>query len=83
MLTVNEIAADLKVKPDTVAAYLRAGRMRGTRSLGGNWRVMEEDFEDFKRSLFPRPDPEDLYKFSPRDERSEAASKGARTRRSA
>ena len=81
MLTVNEIAADLKVKPDTVAAYLRAGRMRGTRSLGGNWRVMEEDFEDFKRSLFPRPD--DPYRFTPRDERSEAATKGARTRKTA
>ena len=81
MLTVNEIAADLKVKPDTVAAYLRAGRMRGTRSLGGNWRVMEDDYEDFKRSLFLQPDPEDPYKFTPRDARSEAASKGAVSRK--
>ena len=83
MLTVTEIADDLKVKPDTVANYLRAGRIRGTRALGGNWRVMEEDYEDFKRNLFRRPEDieDDPYKFTPRDERSAAASKGAMSRK--
>lgn len=78
MLTVNDIAEDLKLKPATVTRYLREGRIKGTLALGGNWRVREADYQEFKDSLFPTKSTG--HGFSPRDARSESARRAAKQR---
>ena len=46
MLTVNEVAARLKVTPHTVYQWLRRGSLRGALKLpGGGWRIPEEAVE--------------------------------------
>lgn len=74
MLTVNQIADDLHLKPSTITRYLREGRIKGTLALGGNWRVRQADYDAFKDSLFPTPSE---HGFSPRDARSQAAQRAA------
>jgi excisionase family DNA binding protein len=39
MLTTREVAAALKVTPETVVKWLRRGRLAGFRLPGGAWRV--------------------------------------------
>jgi excisionase family DNA binding protein len=53
MLKVPEVAERLGVKPSTVKAWLREGKLAGFR-LGGRrlgWRVMESDLESFVRAM--------------------------------
>jgi excisionase family DNA binding protein len=49
-LTVAEVAARLKVDPETVRVWLRSGRLRGTRlSRAAGWRVPESEVEHVLR----------------------------------
>ena len=49
VLTVREVAAHLKVHPETVREWLRLGRIKGSRP-GGNktgWRVRISEIDKF------------------------------------
>jgi len=46
ILTVEQVAEKLQVKPLTVREYLRKGMIPG-RKLGRSWRVVESDLEWF------------------------------------
>ncbi|MCX6346307.1 MAG: helix-turn-helix domain-containing protein [Armatimonadetes bacterium] len=46
ILTVEQVAEKLQVKPLTVREYLRKGKIPG-RKLGRSWRVVETDLEWF------------------------------------
>ena len=47
-LTVNEIAALLKVKRDTVVRWIMAGRLKALKPGGGRfWRIRRADFQRF------------------------------------
>ncbi|MDZ4042536.1 MAG: helix-turn-helix domain-containing protein [Eubacteriales bacterium] len=46
LLTPEEVAERLKVKPRTVGEWLRSGMLTGVK-IGGIWRVKEEDLEAF------------------------------------
>lgn len=49
LLTVDEVAARLKVHPETIREWLRAKRLRGSR-LGGTrlgWRIRASELERF------------------------------------
>jgi excisionase family DNA binding protein len=50
MLTPEDVAARLKVKPRTVQAWLRSGRLAGLK-LGKLWRIRERDLETFLTAL--------------------------------
>ncbi len=45
LLTVQEVAAHLKITPDTVRSWLREGKLRGHRPGGTRmgWRVSEQE----------------------------------------
>ncbi len=45
-LTVEEIATELKVTPDTIQKLLRQKRLIGFK-VGGVWRVTKEDLERY------------------------------------
>lgn len=47
-LTVEEVAADLRVHIDTVRGWLRRGELEGTKiSRRAGWRIRENDVEAF------------------------------------
>lgn len=46
ILTVEQVAEKLQLKPLTVREYLRKGKIPG-RKLGKSWRVLETDLEWF------------------------------------
>jgi excisionase family DNA binding protein len=49
LLTVQEVAERLRLKPETVRRWLRSGRLRGI-SLGSDhagWRVRESEVQKF------------------------------------
>jgi len=47
-LTVNEIAADLKVERHTVVRWIESGKLRAFKPGGGRfWRVARRDFQRF------------------------------------
>lgn len=46
--TTHEIAKRLRVTPETIQGYLRAGLMRGTKP-GRSWLVTAEAFAEFLR----------------------------------
>jgi excisionase family DNA binding protein len=51
LLTVNETAERLRLNPETVRRWLRAGKIRGV-SWGSDragWRVAQSEIERFKR----------------------------------
>jgi excisionase family DNA binding protein len=53
LLTVAEIAEQLRVSTPTVTSWLRTGRLKGYR-VGGKragWRIEEEDFRAFHERL--------------------------------
>jgi excisionase family DNA binding protein len=56
VLTIQEACARLKLKPETVRDWLKAGRLKGVK-LGRVWRV---DAEDLERMLRGEPTEEDL-----------------------
>lgn len=49
-LTVKQAAARLHVTPETVRRYLRRGMIPADK-LGGSWRIMETELEQFASSL--------------------------------
>ncbi len=50
LLTPEEVAELLNVSPVTVKAWLRRGKLHGTK-LGGNmWRISNEALEEFIKS---------------------------------
>ncbi len=54
LLTIEEVAAILKVKPKTVGNWLRDGKLPGIKLGGGRaaeWRVEREDLEKHLQSL--------------------------------
>jgi excisionase family DNA binding protein len=57
ILTVEQVAEKLQVKPLTVREYLRKGRIPG-RKLGRAWRVVETDLEWFLSGRSPMPTAE-------------------------
>ncbi len=51
LLTVEQVAAQVQVQPETVRRWLREGRLKGVR-LGGTklgYRISEADLEQFIR----------------------------------
>lgn len=53
LLTVKEVAARLKIHPETVRNWLRAGQLRGMRksdSMG--WRIPESEVRRFLAETF-------------------------------
>jgi excisionase family DNA binding protein len=47
LLTVEEAAARLRVKPNTVRDWLREGRLRGVKFARGRWRIRTSDLVAF------------------------------------
>lgn len=47
-LTVRDVAALERVKPGTVAAWLRDGEMPGYQLPGGDWRIDSEAYERWR-----------------------------------
>lgn len=49
VLTVNEVAEQLRLSPDTVKKLLNQGRLKGIRTgtYGGKWRVSQSALEAF------------------------------------
>jgi excisionase family DNA binding protein len=56
VLTIHEAATRLKLKPETVRDWLKAGKLKGVK-LGRVWRV---DAEALERLLEGEPTAEDL-----------------------
>lgn len=54
ILTVEEVAEKLRVKPHTVREYLKRGMIPG-RKLGRSWRIIETELEWFLSSSRPMP----------------------------
>lgn len=54
LITPREVAATYKVKPGTVSGWARQGKVRGTRTPGGQWRVYAADVE----ALLSAPTPD-------------------------
>jgi len=53
LLTIDEVAAMLKMKPKTVGNWLRAGKLPGVKLGDGpaaEWRVKKEDLETYINS---------------------------------
>lgn len=47
VLTVGEVAIDLKVRNETVYTLIRSGKLKAFR-IGNRFRIMSEDLEKFK-----------------------------------
>jgi excisionase family DNA binding protein len=56
-LTIEEVATRLRVKPDTVRAWLRQGRLQGMKA-GRLWRIRPQAVEAFLRTTQPPTDKE-------------------------
>jgi excisionase family DNA binding protein len=52
VLTVDEVAEALKVRPEAVRRWLRSGRLRGFRPGGKKtgWRIRRSDLDQFIES---------------------------------
>lgn len=53
-LMVSEVAELLRVTPETVREWLRGGELRGL-NLGGRWRVLWEDLQEFVKDRQNKP----------------------------
>jgi len=59
LLSVDDVAARLQLRPRTVREYIRAGRLRATR-IGKQYRIHIEDLKLIERgTTAPSPDPGD------------------------
>jgi excisionase family DNA binding protein len=47
LMTVDEVARQLRVSPKTVRAWLGQGRLRGFKLTPKVWRIRREDFQAF------------------------------------
>lgn len=81
MLTVRDIAGDLRLATATVSQKLKSGDIPGgSRTFGGPWRVDPPTYHAWKRGLATRRVDRDEGLLEPRSPRSAAAKKGAQTR---
>ncbi len=57
LLTVPEVAARLRVKPQTVLGWLQIGKLRGYQPGGTRmgWRISEQDLQKFLDASANRP----------------------------
>lgn len=52
LLTVEEVAELLRLRPDTIRRWLRKGKLKGLYlSDSGGWRVRREELERFLKEL--------------------------------
>jgi excisionase family DNA binding protein len=52
LLTVEEVAEQLRIHPETVRRWLREGRLKGFRiSRRGGWRVQAESVSELVREM--------------------------------
>jgi len=60
-MTLAEAAARLRLNPETIRRWLKAGRLRGYRPGGtkAGWRIRASDLEAFKRRAAGEQLPED------------------------
>ncbi len=49
LMTPEQVAERLQVKPFTIREWLRLGKMKGIRLAGKVWRVRPSDLEEFLR----------------------------------
>lgn len=47
MLTISEVAKELKLSEMTIFRYLKSGKIKGVK-IGKNWRVKQEEVERIK-----------------------------------
>ena len=65
MLTTGQAARFCSVTPDTILKWIKKGRLHGTRTAGGHYRIQREDLVPLvvsrpPDSLIPQVDPKDL-----------------------
>jgi excisionase family DNA binding protein len=70
LLTVEEVARQLRVSPTTVRAWLVQGRLHGFKLTPKVWRIRREDFQAFITAA-ERQTTQDEIERSERAERSE------------
>jgi excisionase family DNA binding protein len=70
LLTVEEVARQLRVSPTTVRAWLVQGRLHGFKLTPKVWRIRREDFQAFVTAA-ERQTTQDEKERSARAERSE------------
>jgi excisionase family DNA binding protein len=70
LMTVEEIARQLRVSPKTVRGWLVQGRMHGFKLTPKVWRIRREDFQAFVTAA-ERQTTQDEIERSERAERSE------------
>lgn len=46
LLTVEEVAENLRVNPDTVRSWIRSGELDAI-NVGGKYRIYQSDLDDF------------------------------------
>ncbi len=47
LLTVQQVADQLQVRPKTVREWLKSGQLKGVKIGGRQWRVKESDLQAF------------------------------------
>jgi excisionase family DNA binding protein len=57
-LTVEEVAEQLRVNPETVRTWIRTGELNAV-DVGGKYRIYPADLEDFKRRRSTRRHPDE------------------------
>jgi acetyl-CoA synthetase len=55
LYTVEEAAAEIKISPQTMAKWLRAGKIRGVR-VGRLWRVPESALDEIAQGGTKKPE---------------------------
>lgn len=51
MLTIEDVASELKVAPMTIYRVLKLGKVKGVK-IGAIWRISEDELERIKREGF-------------------------------
>ena len=50
LLTVEEVAERLKIEPETIRRWLRAGNIKGVKINDTTWRILDEELKRFIES---------------------------------
>ncbi len=58
LLTTEEVAEILRVKPITVRTYISRGELAAV-ELGGSYRIYQKDLDEFIRQRYRRPEKKD------------------------
>lgn len=56
VITAQEIADDLRLSKAKVFRMLRAGEINGAYKFGNIWRVLEEDYVEWRKAKFNQQD---------------------------